>query len=400
VALPLEVADLQDLSLESGQAKALELARVQVKRPFNLSTGPLLRGTLWRLSPTQHLLLLCMHHIITDGWSTGLLVKELTALYQAYSAGRASPLPPPKLQYADYALWQREHLRGNLWQQQLDYWKQQLGAAPALLEMPTDRPRSAVRSFRGAHHAVQVSAEVSARLKRLSQQQGVTLFMAVIAAFKVLLWRWSGQEQVAVGTPIAGRTRAEMEQMVGFFVNTLVLVTEIRGEESFLQLLEREREVCVGAYTHQEVPFEKLVEELKVERDLSYTPLFQVMVVLQNAPLGGLELEGLKVEHVEVGGAATAKFDLTLFMEETQQGLAGSLEYSTDLFNPSTIGRLVNHFKLILHIISTRPEVRLSALMEMLAEAEKREPKVQEKNLADSSLRKLKRVKRRTIGGS
>jgi amino acid adenylation domain-containing protein len=345
------------------EAEARRVAAEESQRPFDLSTGPLLRASVLRLSEQEHVLLCTMHHIISDGWSMGVLIKELTTLYEAYATGQQSPLPELEIQYADYAHWQREWLRGEVLEKQLSYWKQQLAGAPAVLELPADYPRPAVQSFRGAHQSLTLSAELSNGLKALSQREGVTLFMTLLAAFETLLSRYSGQQEIVIGTPIAGRNRAETENLIGFFINTLVLRTDLSGNPGFEELLRRVREVTLGAYAHQEVPFEKLVEELQPERDMSRTPLFQVMLVLQNATATEVvKIEGLEVSGVG-GESGTAKFDLTLSVSETGDGRLQALwEYNTDLFKSDTIGRMMDHFEVLLGAVVANPEQQLSKL--------------------------------------
>ena len=260
----------------------LRLTTQEAQRPFDLSRDLMLRGRLIRLDQEEQVLLLTMHHIISDGWSMGILFKELSALYEAFCTGKPARLPELPVQYADYAEWQREWLQGEVLESQLGYWKQQLEGAPQVLELPTDRPRPALQTYRGGRRSRTLSRELSEELKRLSRSEGVTLFMTLLAAFQTLLYRYTGQEEMLVGTPIAGRSREETEGLIGFFVNTLVLRTDLSGHPTFRELLARVRRMAVEAYAHQDLPFEKLVEELQPERDLSRHPLFQVMFVLQN----------------------------------------------------------------------------------------------------------------------
>ncbi|MEH2331115.1 amino acid adenylation domain-containing protein [Nostoc sp.] len=338
-----------------------QLAQQQAIQPFNLATEPLVRATLIVLSKTEHALLVCMHHIVFDGWSVGVFVQELAALYNAYSQGQPSPLAPLPIQYADFAIWQRNWLQGDVLQSQLSYWQQQLANAPALLSLPTDRPRPSVQTDNGAYQQFALSKELTSGLTQLSQQQGVTLFMTLLAAFDTLLYRYTGQEDILVGSPIANRDRSEIEQLIGFFVNTLVIRTDLAGNPSFSELLSRVREVALSAYAHQNLPFEMLVEALQPERDLSYTPLFQVMFALQNASTSQVELTGLTVTPLITEGA-TAKFDLSLLMQNTATGLVGFWEYNTDLFDASTIERMTGHFVTLLEGIIANPEQQISQL--------------------------------------
>ncbi|MFS0517035.1 amino acid adenylation domain-containing protein [Nostoc sp. UIC 10607] len=357
----VSVIDLKSLSTTDQEITSQELARQQAIEPFDLANGALIRTTLLVLSETEHILLVCMHHVVSDGWSMAVFVQELAALYDAYVQGQSSPLTPLPIQYADFAIWQREWLQGNVLQNQLTYWQQQLANAPALLSLPTDRPRPAVQTFAGAYQKFALSAELTGRLIQLSQQQGVTLFMTLLAAFDTLLYRYTGTEDILVGSPIANRDRSEIEGLIGFFVNTLVMRSDLSGNPSFSELLTRVREIAMEAYSHQHLPFEMLVEALQPERDLSHTPLFQVMFTLQNAPVSTVELNQLSVSSTLIEGT-TSKFDLTLSMENTATGVVGVWEYSTDLFDASTIERMTGHFVTLLESIIANPEQQISQL--------------------------------------
>jgi acyl carrier protein len=371
LSLRLPVVDLSGLSEGQREAEAHQLAGEEARRPFDLAQGPLLRATLLRLGEPDHVLLLTMHHIVSDGWSMNVLIREVATLCEAYRRGRESPLPALPIQYADYAVWQRQWLQGEMLAAELDYWRQQLQGAPAVLELPTDRPRPAVQTFHGARQSVRLSPELSEGLRTLSRQEGVTLFMTLLGAFQVLLSRYTGQDDISVGTPIANRHRMETEGLIGFLVNTLVLRTDLSGNPSFRELLRRVREVCLGAYGHQNVPFEQLVEALQVERNLSHSPLFQVMLVVQNASRQALEIEGLSWQPIEVD-SGTAKFDLLLQVVDSESGLVGSLEYNTDLFEAATIQRLLGHWQMLLEGIVADPAARLSSLP-LLTEAERQQ---------------------------
>ena len=345
--LNISTTDLTALPQTERAAEAQRLAGSEAQRPFDLSLGPLLRVCLLRLAPAEHVVMLTMHHIISDGWSMNLLVQEISTLYTAYGEGAASPLAELAVQYADYAQWQRQHLSGEVLDEQLDYWRTQLSGAETL-ELPTDRPRPAVQSYRGANISRALSPELSNQLKELSQREGATLFMTLLAAWQTLLMRYSGQSDISVGTPVAGRTRAEVEPLIGFFVNTLVLRTGMSGGESFREMLAKVREVCLGAYAHQDVPFEMLVEQLQPARSLSRSPLFQVMFTMQNAALHSLALPGLQVAPLPLS-SATAKFDLTLSLTHTDDSrLVASLEYNTDLFDHATVEALLLHYQTLL----------------------------------------------------
>ncbi|HEX2077289.1 MAG TPA: condensation domain-containing protein, partial [Longimicrobium sp.] len=367
-AFALPVEDLSALSEADREAAVRRRAGEEARRPFDLSAGPLFRASLLRLHAEDHVLLLSMHHIVSDGWSMGVLFRELSALYEAYREGRESPLPELGVQYADYAVWQREQLEGAL-EQQLGYWRERLADVPALLELPTDHPRPAVQTFRGASERVQLPREVLERLRALGRQESATLYMVVLSAFQVLLSKYSGSEDVVVGSPIAGRGRHEVEGLIGFFVNTLVLRTDVSGDPSFRELLGRVREVTLGAYEHQEVPFERLVAELSPERSLSHSPLFQVAFTVDNAQDAGGGLAGLSGQGVGTE-LEVAKFDLSLSLTETAQGLRGWLSYSTDLFERGTIVRMLGHLARVLEQVAADADVRLSQL-ELLGESER-----------------------------
>jgi len=365
----LQVEDLRSLSEGERAAAAQRLADEEARQPFDLTLAPLLRARLLQLAENRYVLLLTMHHIISDGWSMAVFFSEYGTLYEAYCQGRRSPLPELPLQYANYAVWQRQWLQGAVIDEQLNYWKQQLAGMPELLELPTDHLRPPVQSFRGGWQAFVLGAAVSRRLREISQQQGATLFMTLLSAWQILLLRYSGREDIVVGTPIAGRNREETEKLIGFFVNTLVLRSRLQRHWSFREVLAHVREVCLEAYAHQDLPFEKLVEELQPERNLSHNPLFQITFVLQNmlttTPQTG---PGNPGETAPAGsftaevGTSTAKFDLTLSVTESGDYLIMGLEYSTDLFEAATISRLAQHFQTLLEGITDNPEQPISQL--------------------------------------
>ncbi|AGC43389.1 non-ribosomal peptide synthetase [Myxococcus stipitatus DSM 14675] len=361
--------DLRALPSSEREAHVHTLAMREAARPFSLATGPLLRTTLLRLEDAEHVLLVTLHHIVSDGWSAGVLVREVAALYAGFASGQPSVLPALPIQYADFATWQRTWLQGSALDRQLDYWRQKLAGAPPALELPTDRPRPAVQSFRGAQLPVSLSPELSSALKGLAQREGATPFMLLLAAFQTLLARYSGQDDLCVGTPIAGRTRAETEGLIGFFVNTLVLRANVDARASFRELLAQVRTSTLEAYEHQHVPFEKLVEALQPRRDLSRGPFFQVMFSLQNAPVQELSLPGLSFRPVETNSAST-KFDLSLALAEKQGCFQGVFEFSTDLFDAATVRRLSEHLLTLLSQVHAHPDVPLHAL-EMLSPSER-----------------------------
>ncbi|MBD2208746.1 amino acid adenylation domain-containing protein [Nostoc linckia FACHB-104] len=366
--LTFKVRDLQNLPTPAQTPELKQLAVLAAETPFNLQQPPLLRVELLRLGQESNVLLMTIHHIISDGWSVGIFIQELSALYQAFSTGKPSPLTDLPIQYADFAIWQRQYLSGEILQTKLNYWKQQLADAPPLLELPTDKPRPAVQTFRGDKQDFALSLQLTQEIKALSQQYGVTLFMTLQAAFVTLLHRYTGQTDILIGTPIANRNRAEIESLIGFFVNTLVLRTQIVEHLSFAELLQQVQMVALDGYAHQDVPFEQVVEALQPERNLSHTPLFQVMFALQNAPLSNLELSGLQLTPLPIE-TVTAKFDLTLSMEETPEGLIGTWEYNCDLFEAQTISRMTSHFLNLLTAIVATPQ-QLIGLLPMLSEQE------------------------------
>ncbi|NOK22351.1 non-ribosomal peptide synthetase, partial [Corallococcus carmarthensis] len=357
----LPLVDLSTQPEALRQEEARRLADEEARRPFDLASGPLLRSTLVRLANDSHLLLVTMHHIVSDGWSMGVLVREVATFYAAFSTGQSPSLPPLPVQYADFATWQRNWLQGEALDAQIDYWKQQLSGAPAALELPTDHPRPPVQSHRGGTMDVRISKPISEALKTLAQREGATPFMTLLAAFQVLLSRYSAQDDISVGSPIAGRTQAETEGLIGFFINTLVLRTQLNPRSTFRELLAQVRDTTLAAYDHQHLPFEKLVEAVQPARDLSRSPLFQALFVLQNTPTEALRLPGLsfQAQPLEVH---FAKFDLSLGMREGRDGFVGTLDYATDLFDASTIQRMAGHFGVLLEAIATKPDTRLGDL--------------------------------------
>ncbi|WP_370469510.1 non-ribosomal peptide synthase/polyketide synthase, partial [Corallococcus caeni] len=370
-AWELPVVDLAALPREQREEEAQRVVATEARRPFHLATGPLLRGILVRLAAEEHLLLVTMHHVVSDGWSMGVLVREVAAFYEAFTTGSTPALAPLPVQYADFATWQRNWLQGEVLEAQLDYWKQRLAGAPAALELPTDRPRPPVQSHRGATVDVRVPASIAEALKALAQREGATPFMVFLAAFQVLLSRYSAQDDISVGSPIAGRTQAETEGLIGFFVNTLVLRTQLNPRATFRELLGQVRGTTLAAYEHQHLPFEKLVEAVQPTRDLSRNPLFQAMFVLQNMPGEVLRLPGLSMQTLPLE-THFAKFDLSLGLREAPTGMMGTLEYATDLFDAATVQRMAGHFGVLLEAIAQKPDTRLSDLP-LLTEAERQQ---------------------------
>jgi amino acid adenylation domain-containing protein len=351
---------------EIDESLVRQLAKDEARRPFDLSRSPLLRATLLRLSDTEHVLLLTTHHIVSDGWSMGVLTRELASLYDAFSKDQPSPLPELRIQYADFANWQLQRLDGEAMAAEIDYWNKHLGGNLPVLDLPTDRPRARVRSFSGAVETLLINRSISDAIKTLTRREGATLFMTLLAAFAVLLSRLSGQDDILVGTPVANRNEIELEGLIGFFVNTLVLRTDLSGNPTFRELLAEVRERALGAYMHQELPFEELVKELQPERDLSRAPLFQVMFVYQDVPRTDLKLPGLKLRPLSSENS-TAKFDLTLMINDSPEGLQASLEYNRDLFQSTTITRLLDQFETLLGSIVAAPETKVRRLSLMSA---------------------------------
>ncbi|MCW3054852.1 MAG: Non-ribosomal peptide synthetase component, partial [Chthonomonadales bacterium] len=371
VSLP--IINLQNLSPGERESETLRLAAADLRTPFDIAQGPLLRIHLVRREAQDHALLVNVHHIIADGWSLGVFNQELSALYAATLAGQPSPLPELPIQYADYSLWQRTELErhGEALEKQLAYWKQQIEGVPTLLELPLDHPRPPVQTFRGAHQSFALSQELTERLKALCRQEGVTLFMTLMAAFQALLARYSGQERFFVSTGVANRNRKETEDLIGCFINILLLRADVTDNPSFRELLTRVRETALGAYANQDLPFEKLVEEVQPERDLSYNPLTQVMFVLLNAPIQSQQFPGIRTETLDIETAA-AQYDLVIHMVETADGMTGYLDYYTDLFEPETISRMLGHFRTLLEAVVVDADLPV-ARIPLLTHAERQQ---------------------------
>ncbi|MBD1832156.1 amino acid adenylation domain-containing protein [Cyanobacteria bacterium FACHB-472] len=376
LSIPLSVVDLRQFPECDRELQAQQLLAAEFERPFDLSSGPLLRIMLFQLSETEYILLLNMHHIICDDWSIGVLIRELGTLYTAFTNNTyvSTPLPELPLQYPDFAEWQRDWLQGEVLETQLAYWRQQLNGIP-VLNLPVDRPKPAFATYRGTTQTLELSKKLSDALQTLSQQEGVTLFMTLLATFQTLLYRYTHQEDIAVGSPIANRNRSEIEGLIGFFVNSLVLRTDLSGKPTFREVLNRVRQVTLGAYSHQDLPFEKLVEELHPERNLNRHPLFQVVFGFENAPMSALDLPGLIPSFMDID-FKTTRFDLELHLWkcsedfrslwggkwEDSEGIRGVVVYNTDLFDEATITRMLGHFKMLLESIVANPEQRISNL--------------------------------------
>jgi amino acid adenylation domain-containing protein len=368
--LAMPVSDLTGLPAADREKRALRLANEEARRPFDLERGPVMRVFLFALGETDHLLLLNLHHIVADAWSMGVLMRELGALYAAFRAGRAADLPDLPIQYVDYAHWQRQWLQGEVLAKQLAYWKAQLGGELWPLDLPTDRPRPAVATYQGATLSRDLRGDLAAGLGRLSQEEGTTSFMTLLAAFQALLCRYTGKEDIVVGVPAINRAQGETQGLIGFFTNTLALRADLGGDPTFRELLRRVRATTLAAYEHQDLPFERLVEVLQPGRDLSHTPLFQVMLAPQTPPAQGLALPGLTITDMDLHNGAS-KFDLTLFLREGAGRLKATFEYATDLYDAATIARMLGHFETLLCGIAADPDQRLSHLP-ILSGAERR----------------------------
>ncbi len=363
----LRKVDLRSLPGNTREDEARRLIAQESKKDFNLASDALIQGCLIRLEDEAHVLFLVAHHIVFDGWSAGIVVQELTSLYEAFSKGTPSPLRELPIQYADYTVWQRRLLAGDVLETHLNYWKRRLAGAPGVLNLPTCRQRPAIQTFQGSFKPFEIGPALTAALNTLSRQSGATLFMTLLTAFAVLLYRYSGQEDVVIGSPIANRTRKEIEPLIGFFVNTLVFRTTLSGNPSFQELLDHARADALEAYSHQDVPFEYLVEKLRPERNLSYTPLFQIMFILQNVPMQDLHLTGLTVSPFGVENQLIP-FDLVLSMYESGSGMKGVFVYNTSLFDAAGIGRMITHFQTLLESVVSNQRQPVSELPMLSAE--------------------------------
>jgi len=394
LTLTIPVVDLQGLETER-EAQVRRQAKGEAQFPFDLAQGALLRIKLLKLSPSDHILLFTIHHIVCDAWSFGVFIREFTQLYEAFVNGKPSPLPELPIQYADFANWQRQWLQGEVLDAQLSYWQRQLAGIPATLTLPIQRPSPAIPTFRSASHSFHLCAATSEQLQTLSRQEGVTLFMTLLAAFQTLLYRYSHQKDIVVGTDVANRNRQDIEPLIGFFVNLLVLRTDLSGNPSFRELLEQVRDVALAAYEHQDLPFAKLVEVLRPERNSSHTPLFQVLFVLQNAPLPDLTLSGLTVTPVDIN-TEIARFDLALFMEQTETGLVGRFKYNTDRFEAKGITQLCHQFETLISSIIKNPDTRIDAL-ELLSESEKQKQMTKQTQRKQVKFSKFKTIKPKAV---
>jgi hypothetical protein len=391
----LALVELTRVSVVERENIVQELATNETQRPFDLGCGPLLRTTVLRLGAEEHVVFLAMHHIIADGWSMNVFMREIAALYAVFSAGKPSPLPDLPIQYADFACWQRQWLQGEALEEQIGYWKQQLSDLGPPLQLPTDRPRPTVQSFRGARWSFGLPTHLSEALRSQSQREGCTLFMTLLAALQMLLHVYSGQEDIVVGTDVANRSRIETEGLIGFFVNQLVLRIDLSGNPTFQEVLKRVQAVTVAAYSHQDLPFDRLVEVLNIPRELSRTPLFQVKFVLQTPPISVMELPGLTMQLMEFN-RGTAKFDLLFNMWDTDHGIVGALDYNTDLFDAISVIRMVEQLEVVLHKAVAQPDIRLDMLVAYLAETGRQQQIRRHNERKTTNLQKLDRAIRKT----
>ncbi|MET0650621.1 MAG: condensation domain-containing protein, partial [Pyrinomonadaceae bacterium] len=362
----LPIVDLSKLAAPAREEAVRRLAAEDARRPFDLTTDSLLRVALFRLGAEEHALSVLLHHIVSDAWSMQVLIREVGEIYRAYTSGGPSPIEELPVQYADYSLWQRRQLQGETLDELLAYWREQLRGAPAALDLPTDKPRPPVLSFRGDAVHFSISEELTERLRGLCREEGTTLFSALLASFQLFLWRYTGQDDLVVGAPVAGRPRVETEGLIGFFVNTLALRGQVRPTESLRESLSRARETVLGAQAHAELPFERLVEEVAPERTLSRGPLFQAMLVLENVPKSAVEVGGIGLSVLDTNSGAE-KFDLTLLVSEGGGGLDCALSYSTDLFERATAERMARHWRRALEAFAVEPDRRLHEV-ELLAD--------------------------------
>ena len=361
----LEVEEVSGEGAHEKEEEARRKAEEEVRRGFDLEEGPLMRVMVYRVGEEEHVVAVTMHHIISDGWSMGVMVREVGELYEAYRKGEESPLKELEIQYADYAAWQREWLRGEELEKQMSYWRKQLDGAPVVLELPFDRPRPAEQSYRGSSEPVFINRQLTAGLKRLCRGEAATLYMTLLGGFFTLLYRYTRQVEILVGTPIAGRSHEQTEGLIGLFVNTLVMRGDMTGNPTFREFLHRVSEMSLSAYAHQDLPFDLLVEELHPERSLSYSPIIQVMFSLDQAKSKAVEIADLELGGMSIP-VETSKFDLMLLMTESKDVIQGSLVYSTDLFDAPTISRMISHLERLLASIVSNPDARLDEL-EMLS---------------------------------
>jgi acyl carrier protein len=398
--LPVKIT-LLDVShlptLEEREAEARRLANEEIRTPFNLEVGPLMRPLLIKIGEDDHAMILNMHHIISDRWSFGVLSQELATLYEARVAGKQSPLPELEIQYVDYAVWQREFLSGDVLDRQLGYWRQKLEGAPAVLELPTDRPRKGVQQFFGALYRHPFPPELISAARALSTRQRGTFFMTLLACFQLLLARITGQTDLVVGTDLANRNQLETEKLIGFFVNLLPIRARIDTQASFTDFFQQVRETSLEAMTHQDIPFDKLVEELRPERNLTHNPLVQILFVMQNTPQAFREFGGLKFRPLGVSGSS--RFDLVVFIDNPESNASTTWVYNPNLFDTSTIARMANTYESLLKGVCAQPDITLSSVFAAIDMEEKELRAEEQKKLQQTGLEKLKKVRRKAMEG-
>lgn len=370
--LSLAVIDLCELPEVNREREAMRLATEETRKPFALDCGPLVRARFFKLSPERNIALMVIHHIVSDGWSVGVLLREFASLYQAITEGKPNPLKPFQVQYADYACWQQQWMLGGEPEKDLAYWRRQLGGDLPVLELPTDYPRPQIMTYEGARERVILPRELSESLRRLSKRQGVTLFMTVLTAYAVMLHHNSEQLCILIGTSVSGRNLKDTEGLIGCLLNQIALRVDLSGDLTFIELLARVRRMTIESFAHQALPFDIAVERLQPKRDLSRTPVFQAMFVLQNTPMGAMEFAGLSLKPLEIDSGAS-RFDLTLDLSDRPEGLAGWLEYKTILFNVQTIARMEKHFQTILSKVVAQPGLRLSELRKALEQQDRQQ---------------------------
>ena len=394
--LPVPVIDLTIIEESEREAQAHRLAIEEGKRPFDLAQGPLLRLTLIKMGEQDHVALVTMHHIISDAWSMGLFVREIAAAYEAFSAGLVSPLSEPKLQYADFAVWQQEWLESEAFAEQLSYWKNRLSGATAVRELPTDHPRPPVQTFDGAKQYLSLPNDLAVPLEALSRAEGVTVFMTLLAVFTELLHLYTQQEDILIGSPVDNRNRVELESIIGFFVSTQVLRTDLSGDPTFRELMSQVREVVLGAHAHQELPFEMLVREMNLDRNLGIMPLFQVWFVFQIAPPQATEVAGLTFSSFDVD-YEMARYDLKLDLLQTSEGISGSFEYNRTIFDSSTVQRIARQFQSLLTLVIAQPDLRLSELQRRVAESDEQQRIAERIERNRSNRTNLKLARRKAV---
>ncbi|NJK50531.1 condensation protein [Candidatus Gracilibacteria bacterium] len=397
LVLKLPTIDLRKLSENKQQQLVQNLAKEEAQRPFDISQEPLLRVKLLQLSETRYLMLFTMHHIVSDAWSRGVVIRELVALYEAICSSQPSPLPELPIQYADFAAWQKQWLQGEVLESQLAYWKKQLGGNLPVVNLPTNRPRLELQSFRGSKQSTRFPQSLTEELKFFSQQQKVTLFTTLLAGFYILLNWYTKDDDIVIGTDVANRHLTETEDLIGFFINQLVLRANLSGNPTFQDFLMQVRQITLDAYAHQDLPFDKLVEALNPERKLSRSPLFQIKFVLQNTPIPSLELSALSVSVLDEVDNGTATLDLFIAIIEQKEGMLATVQYNTDLFNVDSIKQLLKDFEMVLNIIIKMPNYRLGEIIDDLNSFNKRQNKLKLEKQKKSRNRNIKNIARKKI---